>query len=89
MLNTNSINVVNAAKFSQGFTRPLYDSYCFSNIPETIMYLLTGEGRSALPQDALASLPQRYNKVILFFVDAFGWRFFERYANKYALLKLF
>ena len=89
MLNTTSINVVNGAKFSQSFTRPLYDSYCFSNIPEMIMYLLTGEGRSALPQDALASLPQRYNKVILFFVDAFGWRFFERYADKYALLKLF
>ena len=89
MLNMTSIHTVNSAKFSQSFTRPLYDSYCFSNIPETIMYLLTGEGRSALPQDVLASLPQRYNKVILFFVDAFGWRFFERYADKYALLKLF
>lgn len=89
MLNTNSINAVNNARFSQQFARPLYDSYCFSNIPGTITYLLTGEGRCALPDDVLVGLPQRYNQVILFFVDAFGWRFFERYANKYALLKRF
>jgi len=87
MLNTVSVEAVNGAKFSQDFVRPLYDSYCFANIPRTVKYLLTGEGQSALPVDVFGHLPTRYNRVILFFVDAFGWRFFEHYAPRYSFLK--
>src|SRR5438094_10523589 len=78
MLNTASLHAVNNSTFSQHFVKPLYDSYCFSNIPQTIPFLLTGEGQSALPLAVFGDLPTRYDKVILFFVDAFGWRFFER-----------
>jgi hypothetical protein len=87
MLNTPSLNAVNGSKFSQRFVKPLYDSYCFSNIPRTVEFLLTGKGQSALPPDVFGNLPTKYNKVILFFVDAFGWRFLERYAEKYQFLK--
>src|SRR5438046_5084031 len=87
MLNTTSLNAVNSSTFLQQSVKPLYDSYCFSNIPQTIEFLLTGEGQSGLPLDVFGSLPTRYDKVILFFVDAFGWRFFERYAEKYEFLK--
>jgi predicted AlkP superfamily pyrophosphatase or phosphodiesterase len=89
MLNVASINTVNGVRVSSNLTRPLYDSYCFANIPASITYLLTGEGQSALPADVFAGLPTRFDRVILFFVDAFGWRFFERYADKYAPLKTF
>ena len=88
MLNTPSLDAVNSAKFSQRFVKPLYDSYCFSNIPRTIESLLSGEGQSALPADVFGKLPTKYSKVLLFFVDAFGWRFFERYAEKYEFLKI-
>src|SRR5256885_3303284 len=87
MLNTTSLNAVSSSTFSQQSVKPLYDSYCFSNIPQTIEFLLTGEGQSALPLDVFGDLPTRYDRVILFFVDAFGWRFFERYAEKYEFLK--
>jgi predicted AlkP superfamily pyrophosphatase or phosphodiesterase len=87
MLNTTSLSAVQSSTFSQRFIQPLYASYCFANIPQTIMYLLTGQGSSALPLDVFGKLPTKYEKVILFFVDAFGWRFFERYAEKYAFLK--
>ena len=87
MLNTTSLSAVQSSTFSQRFIQPLYASYCFANIPQTIMYLLTGQGSSALPLDVFGKLPTKYDKVILFFVDAFGWRFFERYAEKYAFLK--
>src|SRR5438270_8252461 len=87
MLNTTSLNAVSSSTFSQQSVKPLYDSYCFSNIPQTIEFLLTGEGQSALPLDVFGDLPTRYDRVILFFVDAFGWRFFERYAEKYAFLR--
>jgi len=97
MLNAASVRAVNGAKFSQRFVKPLYDSYCFANLPATILFLLTGEGACALPEDAINRVPMHevnrgrtgYNTVILFFVDAFGWRFFERYAEKYALLRAF
>src|SRR6266516_6888025 len=88
MFNTVSLNAVSSSKFSQQFVKPLYDSYCFSNIPQTITHILTGEGESALPLDVFGDLPTRYDRVILFFVDAFGWRFFERYAEKYEFLKI-
>jgi len=87
MLNTVSVNAVDSSKFSQQFVKPLYESYCFSNLPQTIDFLLTGEGASALPLDVFGSLSTKYDKVMLFFVDAFGWRFFERYAGKYEFLK--
>ena len=72
MLNTVSVNAVDSSKFSQQFVKPLYESYCFSNIPQTIDFLLTGEGASALPLDVFGNLPTKYDKVMLFFVDAFG-----------------
>lgn len=89
MLNATSLNAVNGSRFSPRFVRPLYPSYCFSNLPATIQYLLTGAGQSALPADVFGNLPTRYNKVVLLFVDAFGWRFFGQYAEKYPLLKTF
>lgn len=87
MINQKSVAAVNASKFGDHFTKPLYNSYCFSNIPQTVKNLLADEHKPALPDDVLGDLPKSYNKVILFFVDAFGWRFFERYSDKYPFLK--
>ena len=87
MLNTASVDAVNGSKFSRSFVQPLYGSYCFSNIPQTVKFLLTGAGQSALPLDVFGDLPTHYNNVILFFVDAFGWRFFEHYAERYPFLQ--
>jgi predicted AlkP superfamily pyrophosphatase or phosphodiesterase len=89
MLNATSLNAVNGSRFSHQFVKPLYQSYCFANLPATIQYLLTGAGRSALPLDVFGDLPTRYNKVVLLFVDAFGWRFFGQYADTSPLLKTF
>lgn len=87
MLNTTSIEAVNASTFSQTFVKPLYDSYCFSNIPASITALLTGTGQGTLPPAVFGSQPTRYQKVVFLFVDAFGWCFFERYADHYPFLK--
>jgi len=87
MLNSNSLNAVNGAKYSQRFIKPLYDTYCFSSLPQTVEFLLTGEGEVALPGDCFRGLPTKYDKVILFFVDGFGWRFFQQYAEINPFLK--
>ncbi len=89
MLNETSLNMVSGSRFSQQFVKPLYSSYSFANLPATIQYLLTGSGQSGLPTDVLSTFPTRYNKVVFLFVDAFGWRFFEQYADRYPLLKTF
>lgn len=89
MLNSNSLNAVNGAKYSRRFVKPLYDTYCFSALPQTVEFLLTGEGMSALPRNCFGSLPTKYDKVILIFVDAFGWRFFQQYAEIDPFLKTF
>jgi predicted AlkP superfamily pyrophosphatase or phosphodiesterase len=51
---------------SEHFIRPRYDSGGFAGIPSRI-------------KDAFAS--GNYDAVVLFLVDAFGWRFFERFQD--------
>lgn len=48
------------------FIKPRYDSGGFAGTPQRI-------------QEAFAS--KKYDAVVLFFVDAFGWRFFERFQE--------
>ena len=91
MLNRRSIEAVAAAAAGPHEVRPLYDSYCFSRIPWTIEAALTGEPNPrTLPPDALGALAgPRPDTVVLLFVDAFGWRFFERFAESVPALARF
>ncbi len=89
MFNAASIAAVDAATWRGPFIRPLYDSYCFANIPQTVKHMLTGEGTLGLPEDCLGPLPHRADTVILFFIDAFGWRFFNQAKDRYPFLKHF
>ncbi|MBI3237002.1 MAG: phosphodiesterase, partial [Chlamydiales bacterium] len=43
MYNDLSIRAVGKSCFSKRFVKPLYDSYGFSRIPDTILQLLTKE----------------------------------------------
>jgi len=90
MLNQDSITAVNASAFSAKFRKPLYDSYGFANLPQTILQAFgmhESSSLKSLPPEALDGLPTQYNKVILLFVDAFGWRFFEKYKDSYPVLQ--
>ena len=88
MINEQSLAAVDGSTFSKCFRKPLYDSYCFSNIPGTIEKILVGSSElGQLPASVVDT--KQYDKVILFFVDAFGWRFFEKYKDKYPTLDRF
>ena len=91
MLNRRSIEAVSAAAVGPDEVRPLYDSYCFSRIPWTIEAALTGEPNPrTLPPDTLGALAApRPDTVVLLFVDAFGWRFFEEFADSTPALARF
>ena len=68
------------------FVKPRYGSHCFADIPQTVQYLLTGVEAPALAPDVLRSFHRRYETVILFLIDAFGWRYMERYGTAYPFL---
>jgi len=87
MINDNSLRAVSAAGWTDRFIRPLSASYCFANIPQLVRHVLMGDADTSLPADTLCHLAGSYDKVILFFIDAFGWRFFEQYHERYPFLR--
>lgn len=89
MINHASLQAVAACRQDENFAVPLYDTYGFSQVPQTVIHALTGEGVPGLPTSVWGDLPTRYEKVILCFIDAFGWRFFEQYAERYPFLRRF
>lgn len=69
-----------------GTVRPLADGYAFAALPATVERLLLG-GEGGLPATALGDAPARVERVALVLLDAFGWRFFDRYADRHRLLR--
>lgn len=64
--------------------RPIYADYSFGNIPTTIHYLLTGEQRGPLlPADCFGGQYPQPRKIVLFFIDSFGWAFWERFQERF------
>ncbi len=86
MINHKSVDAVKKAAWETHFCRPLYDTYCFSKIPGTILRLL-GKQSEALPQDCW--IDGQYDSVILFLIDGFGWQFLEKNYTKYPFLARF
>jgi predicted AlkP superfamily pyrophosphatase or phosphodiesterase len=72
------------APLGEGLLKPLYDDYSFANIPHTIEYLLTGERPGPLlPPDCFGGAYPSPRKVVLFFIDSFGWSYWRRHAIRY------
>lgn len=87
MINHLSVETVRASRFTERFRAPLYDSYCFSRIPATTTSLLGASTGGELPSSTLNGLERTYDKVVLFFIDAFGWAYFEKYQDRYPFLQ--
>ncbi len=87
MLNTHAIQARRSAYFHGDFVQPLYETYNFVQLPQTIQSLLTGVGQNHIPDAAFAGLRDRYDSVILLYVDAFGWRFFEQFKDRHPALQ--
>lgn len=87
MLNQSAVNAVAAAQVHDGHLKPLYDTYGFAQIPQTLLHTLTGVGAPGLPESVWGDLPRRWEKVIVLLVDAFGYRQLERHADRFPFLK--
>lgn len=89
MINENSLKAVEKAHFAGDLCRPLYDSYCFSRIPTTIRAYFMGQGRGIpLPLD-VGGLDETTDFVVLFFLDGFGWKYFDKYRKESPFLERF
>jgi type I phosphodiesterase/nucleotide pyrophosphatase len=69
-----------------GGVLPLSEGYTFAALPATVERLLLGR-EGGLPRAALGDAPERVERVVLVFLDAFGWRFFSRHADSHPLLR--
>jgi hypothetical protein len=68
--------------------KPIYDDYAFVNIANTAHRLLTGETIGPLiPPDAFGGSYPAPEKVVLVFVDSFGWEFWQRYLDGSRVLR--
>jgi hypothetical protein len=82
------INETPLARFAPlagGLVKPIYADYSFGNIANTIELLLTGERRGPLlPPDCFgADTYPSPEKVVLIFVDSFGWEFWQQYHRRF------
>jgi predicted AlkP superfamily pyrophosphatase or phosphodiesterase len=76
-------------RLSERFVDPSsYGPYVLSGIPGTILSALTpGTPARMLPDDALSGLSNKYDKVVLFLMDGFGWGHFEEIKKKDPFVK--
>jgi hypothetical protein len=81
-----SVAAVGAARRADGSVHPLADGYAFAAVPSTVQRLLIG-GVGGLPPAALGDAPPGAERVVLVLLDAFGWCFFERHADRHPLLR--
>jgi hypothetical protein len=89
MINAKSLTALKKAQWTPHFKRPLYSSYAFSCLPDTVMKLLTGQAGKTLSVDTVGGRWEKFDCVILFLIDGFGWEFFEGFAAKYPFLNRF
>lgn len=68
--------------------KPIYDGYSFACIPATLEKLLTGAASGALlPPDCFGGSYPAPERVVLVFVDSFGWEFWQRYGERSRLMR--
>jgi hypothetical protein len=86
VINERSLAAVDAARLPGGRVRPLYDSYGFARIPGTLLQLFGACDAAALPADVLPELDAEPPRVVAVLIDALGWTFVERFAERAPLL---
>ena len=86
MIDGDSVRAVDAARRGPGSVRPLASGYTFAALPATVERLLAG-GDGGLPGAALGELRAPVERVVLVLLDAFGWRFLLRHADRHPLLR--
>lgn len=86
MYNKKSFEKVEKSIF-KGTFRKVVDDYCLSNIPGTILNNFGMQDDNSLPLDVFGNEHKKYDKVVLFVIDAFGYWAFERFYHQSSFLR--
>jgi hypothetical protein len=86
VINEHSLAAVAASRLPGGRVRPLYDSYGFARIPGTLLQLFGEHRAEGLPGDVLPDRDGALPRVVAVLIDALGWTFVERFAERAPLL---
>ena len=78
-----------ADEFADGMVRPDYGGYCFSGVPAAAAARLGVDLGEGLPEDAFPADHEDPAHVVVLFVDALGYRQFERVAGDVPFLQAF
>lgn len=90
MINEESARQAHQSTFDSNFVLPDYEGYCFANITATIEQVLLGTNSGPiLPRGVLPGEVESVQRVVVFFIDSFGWRFLEPYQRKIDSLRKF
>jgi predicted AlkP superfamily pyrophosphatase or phosphodiesterase len=94
MLDTALAEELAADELAEGFVRPDYDGFCFSRVPATAASLVGADLGETLPDRALSEAGSggedaNAEHVLVLFVDALGFRQFERVYDDVSLLRSF
>ena len=74
--------------FGDHLLKPIYADYTFANLPATFHYLLTGEATGPLlPADCFGGTYPQPKRIVLIFIDSFGWHFWQRYAERSRVMR--
>lgn len=69
------------------YVMPRYGGHNFADLPATIQYWLTGEGKPALAAEVLGEYDKQYDIVCSFFIDSLGWELFQMHAHENAFFQ--
>ena len=72
MLNQKSITTVNKNVFEKIFRKP-DPNYCFKNIPDSILEILSTGKQKSLPMDVFDKDNFDYDNLVLALIDSMGW----------------
>jgi hypothetical protein len=86
VINERALAAVADSRLPGGRVRPLYDSYGFARIPGTLLQLFGDRAAAGLPGDVLPERDATLPRVVAVLVDALGWTFVERFAERAPLL---
>ena len=69
---------------ADGLLKPLYADYTFANIANTVEHLLAGTQHGPLlPPDCFGGQYPQPRKIVLFFIDSFGWQFWHEHGRRF------
>lgn len=87
MLNNKALSLFTTIPNSK-ITIPLYNRYSFSQIVPTILNLLLGENsENILSADCFGGKYPKPKRIVLFLLDAFGFKSFEKHSKDLKILK--